>query len=77
MLIASAQRFISAYEENRPISNSLSLHTALIALARVEGKSPVNYLDESKQTQLVKYTKGILGAGEQLSINQLFEMSKK
>ena len=76
MLIASAQRFISAYEEIRSISNSLPLHTALIALARVEGKSPVNYLDESKQAQLVKYTKGILSAGEEISINQLFEMSK-
>jgi 5-methylthioribose kinase len=77
MLIASAQRFISAYEEIRPISNSLPLHTALIALARVEGKSPVNYLDKAQQDQLVKYTKGILSAGEEISINQLFEMSKK
>lgn len=76
MLIASAQRFIAKYEEIRPISNSLPLHTALIALARVEGKSPVNYLDEYKQAQLVKYTKGILGSGEELSISQLFEMSK-
>ena len=76
MLIASAQRFISAYEENRPISNSLPLHTALIALARVEGKSPVNYLDKAQQDQLVKYTKGILGAGTQISINELFEKSK-
>ena len=76
MLIASAQRFISKYEDIRPISNSLSLHTALIALARVEGKSPVNYLDEYKQVQLAKYTKGILGAGKELSINQLFEMSR-
>jgi 5-methylthioribose kinase len=77
MLIASAQRFISAYEDIRPISNSLPLHTALIALARVEGKSPVNYLDKAQQDQLVKYTKGILSAGTQLSINELFEMSKK
>jgi 5-methylthioribose kinase len=76
MLIASAQRFISAYEEIRPISESLSLHTALIALARVEGKSPVNYLDKAQQDQLVKYTKGILSAGEEISINQLFEKSK-
>jgi 5-methylthioribose kinase len=76
MLIASAQRFISAYEQIRPISESLPLHTALIALARVEGKSPVNYLDKEQQDQLVKYAKGILGAGTQLSINQLFEKSK-
>ena len=76
MLIASAQRFVSAYAEIRLISNSLSLHTALIALARVEGKSPVNYLDKVQQDQLVKYTKGILGADLQISINQLFEKSK-
>ena len=75
MLIASAQRFVSAYEEIRPISNSLSLHTALIALARVEGKSPVNYLDKAQQDKLVKYTKGILSPDIHISINQLFEKS--
>ena len=76
LLIASAERFVSSYEKIRPISKSLSLHTALIALARVEGKSPVNYLDKAQQDQLVKYTKGILGADVQISVNQLFEMSK-
>ena len=76
LLIACAERFVGAYKKIRPISESLPLHTALIALARVEGKSPVNYLDESKQAQLVKYTKGILGTDMQISINQLFEESK-
>jgi aminoglycoside phosphotransferase (APT) family kinase protein len=76
MLIASAQRFISSYEEIRSISESLSLHTALIALARVEGKSPVNYLDKVQQDKLVKYTKGILSAGKEIPINQLFEEAK-
>jgi 5-methylthioribose kinase len=76
LLIASAERFVSAYAGVREISQSLSLHTALIALARVEGKSPVNYLNEGKQIQLVKYTKGILGAGKEISINQLFEEAK-
>ena len=76
LLIASAERFVSAYAGVREISQSLSLHTALIALARVEGKSPVNYLNEGKQNQLVKYTKGILGAGKEISINQLFEEAK-
>ncbi len=76
LLIASAERFVSAYVGVREISQSLPLHTALIALARVEGKSPVNYLDEGKQNQLVKYTKGILGAGKEISINQLFEEAK-
>ena len=76
MLIASAQRFITAYQEIRAISESLSLHTALIALARVEGKSPVNYLDKVQQDKLVKYTKGILSVGKEISINQLFEEAK-
>ncbi len=76
LLIASAEGFVSAYAGVREISQSLSLHTALIALARVEGKSPVNYLNEGKQNQLVKYTKGILSAGKEISINQLFEEAK-
>jgi 5-methylthioribose kinase len=76
MLIASAQRFINSYQEIRSISESLSLHTALIALARVEGKSPVNYLDKTQQDRLVKYTKGILGAGKAIPIDQLFEEAK-
>jgi len=76
LLSAAAERFISAYEEIRPIASSLSLHTALIALARVEGKSPVNYLDTSKQSALVSYTKDILGKGDQISIVDLFQRSK-
>ena len=77
LLGASAERFINAYEEIRPIDSSLSLHTALIALARVEGKSPVNYLDSNKQSALVSYTKDILGKGEKISIVDLFQRSKK
>jgi 5-methylthioribose kinase len=76
MLIASSQRFINSYQEIRSTSESLSLHTALIALARVEGKSPVNYLDKVQQDRLVKYTKGILGAGKAIPIDQLFEEAK-
>ena len=76
LLIASADSFITAYESVRDISNSLPQHTALIALARVEGKSPVNYLDKDKQNQLVGYTKGILGAGKEISIQQLFKEAK-
>ena len=75
LLSAAAERFISAYEVIRPIAPSLCLHTALIALARVEGKSPVNYLDSSKQSALVSYTKDILGKGDQISIVDLFKRS--
>jgi 5-methylthioribose kinase len=77
LLGASAERFINAYEVIRPIDSSLSLHTALIALARVEGKSPVNYLDSNKQSALVSYTKDVLGKGEEISIVDLFQRSKK
>ena len=77
LLGAAAERFINAYEVIRPIDSSLSLHTALIALARVEGKSPVNYLDSNKQSALVSYTKDILGKGEEISIVDLFQRSKK
>ena len=77
LLGAAAERFINAYETIRPFASSLSLHTALIALARVEGKSPVNYLDSNKQSALVSYTKDILGKGEEISIVDLFQRSKK
>jgi 5-methylthioribose kinase len=77
LLGAAAERFINAYEAIRPFASSLSLHTALIALARVEGKSPVNYLDSNKQSALVSYTKDILGKGEEISIVDLFQRSKK
>ena len=77
LLGAAAERFINAYEVIRPIDSSLSLHTALIALARVEGKSPVNYLDSNKQSALVSYTKDILGKGEEISVVDLFQRSKK
>jgi 5-methylthioribose kinase len=77
LLGAAAERFINAYETIRPFASSLSLHTALIALARVEGKSPVNYLDSNKQSALVSYTKDVLGKGEEISIVDLFQRSKK
>jgi len=75
LLGAAAERFFTAYEVIRPIASSLCLHTALIALARVEGKSPVNYLDSSKQSALVSFTKDILGKGDEISILELFQRS--
>jgi 5-methylthioribose kinase len=75
LLGAAAERFVSTYEVIRPIASSLCLHTALIALARVEGKSPVNYLDSSKQSALVSYTKDILRKGDEISILELFQRS--
>jgi len=70
-----ANQFVSSYEVIRPIAPSLSLHTALIALARVEGKSPVNYLDVDKQNALVDYTKDELGKGVGTPITDFFQGS--
>lgn len=75
LLSNCANQFISSYGAVRPIAPSLSLHTALIALARVEGKSPVDYLDSDKQSALVAYTKDILRKGVGVPIADLFQGS--
>lgn len=72
LLKACAQQYVAEYSKLRPIAPTFGLHTALIALARVEGKSPVNYLDSNKQNLLVAHTKRILGAGIQVGIDDLF-----
>lgn len=68
-----ATSFISSYEHVScdEISPKLGLHTALIALARVEGKSPVNYLDERAKNQLVTRTKEALRVG--ITYEELFK----
>jgi len=65
LLKECATSFISNYGRvsSNLISPLLSSHTALIALARVEGKSPVNYLDERSRNQLVLRTKEALRTG--------------
>lgn len=75
LFFLSAQKFYSSYEVIRPIAVSLSLHTALLALARVEGKSPVDYLDSNMQKALVSYTKNHLRKGLGVSIADLFQGS--
>lgn len=59
LLRECAVTFLSTYTHIfcEEVSDSLGSHTALIALARVEGKSPVNYLDERAKGQLVARTK--------------------
>jgi hypothetical protein len=49
----------------------------LIALARVEGKSPVNYLSTDQQAKIQKFTKEILLSDSNISINKLFEMGAR
>jgi hypothetical protein len=49
----------------------------LIALARVEGKSTVNYLSADQQQKLQSYTKSILASNASIAFEDLFEMSVK
>jgi len=76
-LIATATNFLNSYRQscNLAIAESLPQHVALIALARVEGVSPVNYLDESAQRELVAITKSAL-LDSTMTFEQLFENAK-
>ena len=62
LLVDTAKQFLASYQQNTRLNVATSLphHIALIALARVEGVSPVNYLDESAQQRLVALTKSAL-----------------
>lgn len=74
LLISTATQFLSNYQETTQLSVAKSLphHIALIALARVEGVSPVNYLDEPAQQRLVAITKSAL-LDSDMTFKQLFE----
>ena len=77
LLSTTANIFTTEYARLRSISPSVAKHTALIALARVEGKSPVNYLDQVAQKKLQSFTKAVLADTSKLSVANLFEMSAK
>lgn len=77
LLANTAISFVEEYQGVRRISPSLTKHAALIALARVEGKSPVNYLSAGAQHKLQTFTKAILANNGNLSVTELFEMSAK
>ena len=77
LLANTAISFVEEYQGVRRISPTLTKHAALIALARVEGKSPVNYLSASAQHKLQTFTKAILANKGNLSVTELFEMSAK
>ncbi len=70
----TAVNFLSSYHEDTRISiaKTLPQHVALIALARVEGVSPVNYLDEPAQQKLVALTNAAL-LDSTMTYEQLFE----
>jgi len=78
LLLATASQFLSAYKANTqlPVAESLPHHIALIALARVEGVSPVNYLDQPSQQRLIAITKAaLLDSG--MSFEMLFESANR
>ena len=62
LLRESAITFINSYAQtcNIPVTTSLPHHVAVIALARVEGVSPVNYLDEAAKTRVQSVTKAAI-----------------
>jgi len=76
-IIATATNFLNSYRQscNKAIADSLPRHVALIALARVEGVSLVNYLDESAKRELVAITKSAL-LDSTMTFEQLFESAK-
>jgi len=77
LLAATANKFFDKYSEisRLPISANLPKHIALIALARVEGVSPVNYLSPDQAERLVKLTKSAL-LGSSMNFAELFDLAK-
>ena len=77
LLAETANKFFKKYSETSrlPVSANLPKHTALIALARVEGVSPVNYLSPEQAERLVKLTKTTL-LGSTMSFAELFDLAK-
>jgi 5-methylthioribose kinase len=78
LLLATATQFLNTYEVNTqlPVAESLPRHIALIALARVEGVSPVNYLDQPAQQHLIAITKAAL-LDSDMSFEMLFESANQ
>jgi len=72
-----ASSFITSYKSKRDLPLSLAHHTALIALARVEGKSPVDYLGLSQQNKLQIFTKEVLSNPIGLDTLTLFDSDAK
>ncbi|MEJ6574659.1 MAG: aminoglycoside phosphotransferase family protein [Actinomycetes bacterium] len=62
LLRETAISFIDSYAQtcNIEVAKSLPHHVAVIALARVEGVSPVNYLDGAGKTRVQSVTKAAL-----------------
>ena len=69
----TALAFIDSYARtcNIEVAKSLPHHVAVIALARVEGVSPVNYLDDAGKARVQSVTKAAL-ANPQITFEGLF-----
>ncbi len=78
LLLATATQFLNTYKANTqlPVAASLPRHIALITLARVEGVSPVNYLDQPAQQHLIAITKAAL-LDSDMSFEMLFESANR
>ncbi|CAB4555387.1 MAG: phosphotransferase [Actinobacteria bacterium] len=77
LLAVTANEFFNKYSETirLAVSANLPKHTALIALARVEGVSPVNYLSLDQPERLAKLTKAAL-LGSSMNFAELFDLAK-
>jgi thiamine kinase-like enzyme len=73
LLRETAISFIDSYVQtcNIEVAKSLPHHVAVIALARVEGVSPVTYLDEGGKARVQSVTKAAL-ANPQITFEGLF-----
>lgn len=73
-LTETATAFLDGYGamKSGDINPSLSAHIAAIALARVEGKSRVDYLDGDSQEEVKKCTKSALAATVDIHPLELF-----
>ena len=62
LLRQTALAFINSYAKacDIPVASSLPHHVAVIALARVEGVSLVNYLDEAAKARVQSVTKSAI-----------------
>jgi 5-methylthioribose kinase len=72
----AACAFLANYLARRSISPDLGWHVALIALARIEGKSPVNYLSPKQQIKLGLHTKRML-ANQAPDLDGLFDPDER
>ena len=73
LLRETAIAFKNSYAQtcNIPVANSLPHHVAVIALARVEGVSPVNYLAEAAKARVQSVTKAAI-ANPDITFEGLF-----